>query len=667
METSFELAATANKLKDRFLRACELKQTVDWEKIVRCFEEWAAVIKLDPPWIRRIEGTQQMMEALSISSAAIQYIPVYDGKSVVSWTVRAIHETRKAMLTREVKEIINSAPILRAARGATLKNRLHPASVAIARRSDDRQFGFDSSTTFEIPWMSSVVIGAAELGNAMETSQWYPLLEAFEAGAFCFFFTERCIEVCTVPTKVKVDDDNLLHSESGPAFVWLNDVRDYYWHGVCVESYVVEQPERITVADIESEPNDVVRKTKIERLGQTCPYITVPRFPPVTADELKERYLRACELKQTVNWEKIVDCFQRWASAFKLEVSTIVRLEGIEQVKKASRAAHELQQATSRSFTSFAIGIKNARSESRVHVPYRLLDDGANFREVALRRAVPPDAAGNRNAEIPGTQEWCKKLASEFFKKNAASAANAANTARTRKIVPAVLAAQNVWVENFERQNGRMIPRTEAGWDVTLSALTVINILDHGYRDTNFSSWYPIFEAFEAGTFCYFITGHSIEVCTSPTMVKVDESNRLHSAFGPAFVWLDDVHHYYWHGVRVESYVVDHPERITVADIEAETNAEVRRVKIERIGQVRYLLDSGAREVHRDDYGTLYRKEVPGNEPLVMVKVVNATPEPDGSFKDYFLRVPPTMQTAREAVAWTFGKTPDDYEPGQET
>jgi len=117
----------------------------------------------------------------------------------------------------------------------------------------------------------------------------------------------------------------------------------------------------------------------------------------------------------------------------------------------------------------------------------------------------------------------------------------------------------------------------------------------------------------------------------------------------------------------VESYVVDNPERITVADIEAETNAEVRRVKIERIGQGRYLLDSGAREVHRDDYGTLYRKEVPGDEPLVMVKVLNATPEPDGSFKDYFLRVPSTMRTAREAVAWTFGKNPDNYEPGQET
>jgi hypothetical protein len=82
---------------------------------------------------------------------------------------------------------------------------------------------------------------------------------------------------------------------------------------------------------------------------------------------------------------------------------------------------------------------------------------------------------------------------------------------------------------------------------------------------------------------------------------------------------------------------------------------------IERYGQARYLLDSGATEIHRDDFGTLYRKTIPGDESLMMVKVVNSTPEPDGSFKDYFLRVPPTMARAREAVAWTFAMPEAEY------
>jgi hypothetical protein len=50
-----------------------------------------------------------------------------------------------------------------------------------------------------------------------------------------------------------------------------------------------------------------------------------------------------------------------------------------------------------------------------------------------------------------------------------------------------------------------------------------------------------------------------------------------------------------------------------------------------------------------------------------MVKVKNSTPEPDGLFKDYFLRVPPTVKTAHEAVAWTFGETPETYNPVMES
>lgn len=44
-----------------------------------------------------------------------------------------------------------------------------------------------------------------------------------------------------------------------------------------------------------------------------------------------------------------------------------------------------------------------------------------------------------------------------------------------------------------------------------------------------------------------------------------------------------------------------------------------------------------------------------GAEPFVAVEVVNATAEPDGSHRRYFLRVPPRTRTARQAVAWTFG------------
>ena len=109
------------------------------------------------------------------------------------------------------------------------------------------------------------------------------------------------------------------------------------------------------------------------------------------------------------------------------------------------------------------------------------------------------------------------------------------------------------------------------------------------------------------------------------------------------------------------------PETITVARIEGETNAEVRRVLMERYGESRYLADSGAAPIHTDSYGTLFRKEIPGDEPLVMVRVINSTPEPDGHGKSYWLRVPPTIETAHAAVAWTFGMDAKDYQPDVES
>ena len=61
------------------------------------------------------------------------------------------------------------------------------------------------------------------------------------------------------------------------------------------------------------------------------------------------------------------------------------------------------------------------------------------------------------------------------------------------------------------------------------------------------------------------------------------------------------------------------------------------------------------------------RREMNDDEPLVMVRVINSTPEPDGTNKRYMLRVPPTIKTAREAVAWTFGMSPETYAPEMES
>jgi hypothetical protein len=89
---------------------------------------------------------------------------------------------------------------------------------------------------------------------------------------------------------------------------------------------------------------------------------------------------------------------------------------------------------------------------------------------------------------------------------------------------------------------------------------------------------------------------------------------------------------------------------------------------LDRYGHVRFLHDAGAERVHTDDTGTLWRCLLaPHDEPLVMVEVINATPDPDGSARIYWLRVPPDMRTARQAVAWSFGLNEGDYHPETQT
>lgn len=182
----------------------------------------------------------------------------------------------------------------------------------------------------------------------------------------------------------------------------------------------------------------------------------------------------------------------------------------------------------------------------------------------------------------------------------------------------------------------------------------------------DYSNWHHYEEACLAGGPMIVHKAFCI-ISDRPQILTVDERNRPHSDTGPFCQWRDGSALFAVHGTRIPAWIIARPDQLSTAHIEKETNAEIRRVMMNRFGLARYLLTSGAKEIHQDDFGTLYRKEVAGDEAVVMVKVVNSTAEPDGSFKDYFLRVPPTMERARAAVAWTFGLKEDEYGPDLET
>ncbi|NYV78140.1 DUF6745 domain-containing protein, partial [Streptomyces sp. UH6] len=156
-------------------------------------------------------------------------------------------------------------------------------------------------------------------------------------------------------------------------------------------------------------------------------------------------------------------------------------------------------------------------------------------------------------------------------------------------------------------------------------------------------------------------------LCERPVELHRDENGRLDRGDGPALAYPDGFALYAWRGMPVPAEFLNGLASLTPERIRGEENAELRRVMLEHYGYDRYLADSGARPLHRDESGVLWRIDLPDDEPVVMVEVVNSTAEPDGTFRTYWLRVPPRTRTAREGVAWTFGLAEDAYTPVRQT
>ncbi|MEV7006937.1 DUF6745 domain-containing protein [Streptosporangium sp. NPDC051022] len=156
-------------------------------------------------------------------------------------------------------------------------------------------------------------------------------------------------------------------------------------------------------------------------------------------------------------------------------------------------------------------------------------------------------------------------------------------------------------------------------------------------------------------------------VCERPAELHLDDSGRLHRAGDPALSFPDGFALHAWHGMPVPADFAASLAALTPERIRAEENAELRRVMLEHFGYERYLAESNATPVHRDETGVLWRIDLPEDESVAMVEVVNSTAEPDGTFRTYWLRVPPFTGTAREGVAWTFGLREADYQPVKET
>lgn len=140
-----------------------------------------------------------------------------------------------------------------------------------------------------------------------------------------------------------------------------------------------------------------------------------------------------------------------------------------------------------------------------------------------------------------------------------------------------------------------------------------------------------------------------------------DEQGCRHAESGPALDFGKEKH-YEWHGVIMPAGVMENPGDITADMIRQETNVEVRRVMLVLYGMDRYLHETKARIVQEDSFGTLLEIEW-GDGAERFVRYTDVVLDETGKPKEGILPVLPEHETAHEAVAWSYGRTPETYNP----
>jgi hypothetical protein len=185
-----------------------------------------------------------------------------------------------------------------------------------------------------------------------------------------------------------------------------------------------------------------------------------------------------------------------------------------------------------------------------------------------------------------------------------------------------------------------------------------LDVFDDAASRKVIEAWSPWIDAYEAGLLLYAVRPGAIVCVPRPWLSIV--AGLLHRHDGPAVEWPGADHYWFWRGVEVPRRVIEDPQGITVATIVEEQNPVVRRCMTERMSADHLLGAAGGELVADDACGKLWHCWFGGLHAIVEVE--NGTAGQNGSRRRYFLRVPPQLRTAREAVAWTYGMTTHEYE-----
>ena len=145
------------------------------------------------------------------------------------------------------------------------------------------------------------------------------------------------------------------------------------------------------------------------------------------------------------------------------------------------------------------------------------------------------------------------------------------------------------------------------------------------------------------------------------------QNGKLHNPNGPAVTSKLGTSMYFWRGINIPKKLWANAKNgMKLPEIIAITNLELRRCIIELVGIKKLVSEAQVVDTNAQSGAVLYKFEVPNDEACQFIRVLDGSIR-QGRRQEYFLRVPPAMKTAHEAVAWTFKKKEKEYNPAIET
>lgn len=168
-----------------------------------------------------------------------------------------------------------------------------------------------------------------------------------------------------------------------------------------------------------------------------------------------------------------------------------------------------------------------------------------------------------------------------------------------------------------------------------------------GYHKNLISLWQQMNKACH----WWFPYRNVILLSDRPSDLHVDDRGRLHNPRGAAIEYRDGWKVHAWKGILIPSNIVENPDSLTVTQILAETNTEVRRVMVDVYGLERFVVDSKSKKL--DQQGEYILLKVPYLREGDMIALKMTCPTTSAV---YVHTVHPDCTNVEQALAWKRGE-----------